>query len=55
MPGDGPAVFVIFLLGAIVVGIAAWIELEFSPPIWVHIVVLDPRSLSAARSACCGR
>ena len=40
--GDGPAVFLIFLLGAVAVGIAAWMELEFSPPIWVHIVVLIP-------------
>ena len=40
--GDGPAVFLIFLLGAVAVGIAAWMELEFSPPIWVHIVLWPP-------------
>jgi uncharacterized protein (DUF983 family) len=40
--GDGPAVFVVFLLGIVVVGIAAWVELRFSPPIWVHLVVLIP-------------
>ena len=34
--GDGPAVFVIFFLGSIVVGLAALVEIKFSPPIWVH-------------------
>jgi len=46
--GDGPAVFLIFLLGAVAVGIAAWMELEFSPPIWVHIVVLTPVIIGGA-------
>ena len=46
--GDGPAVFLIFLLGAVAVGIAAWMELEFSPPIWVHIVVLTPIIIGGA-------
>jgi uncharacterized protein (DUF983 family) len=46
--GDGPAVFLIFFLGAIAVGLAAWIELEFSPPIWVHAVVLIPIVLGGA-------
>jgi uncharacterized protein (DUF983 family) len=40
--GDGPAVFLIFFLGALAVGIAAWLELKFEPPIWVHLVVLTP-------------
>lgn len=46
--GDGPAVFLIFFLGAVAVGIAAWIELKFSPPIWVHLVVLTPIILGGA-------
>lgn len=46
--GDGPAVFLIFLLGAVAVGIAAWMELEFSPPVWVHIVVLTPIIIGGA-------
>lgn len=40
--GDGPAVFVIFFLGAVAVGIAAWLEIAFEPPIWVHLAVLTP-------------
>ena len=46
--GDGPAVFLIFILGALTVGIAAWIEIEFSPPIWVHLAVLTPLIVGGA-------
>ena len=45
---DGPAVFLIFFLGAIAVGIAAWMEVEFEPPIWVHLVILTPLILGGA-------
>ena len=40
--GDGPAVFVILVLGLIVVGLAAIVEINFSPPIWVHLVLWTP-------------
>jgi uncharacterized protein (DUF983 family) len=40
--GDGPAVFVIFLLGFIVVGLAALVEIRFDPPIWVHLLLWTP-------------
>ena len=40
--GDGPAVFVIFFLGLVVVGLAAWVELRFAPPIWVHLALWVP-------------
>jgi uncharacterized protein (DUF983 family) len=40
--GDGPAVFVILVLGLIVVALAAGVEIEFSPPIWVHLVLWTP-------------
>jgi uncharacterized protein (DUF983 family) len=40
--GDGPAVFVIFFLGIIVVGLAALVEIKFAPPIWVHLVLWTP-------------
>ena len=46
--GDGPAVFVIFFLGAVAVGIAAWLEIEFEPPIWVHLAVLTPLIVGGA-------
>ncbi|HEY3848842.1 MAG TPA: DUF983 domain-containing protein [Acetobacteraceae bacterium] len=37
--GDGAAVGVILVLGAIVVGLAFWVEFRFSPPLWVHAVL----------------
>ena len=37
--GDGPAVFMIFILGAAVVPLALWVESAFSPPLWVHAVL----------------
>ena len=37
--GDGPAVFVILVLGFIVVGLVLLVEMKFSPPLWVHAVL----------------
>jgi len=46
--GDGPAVFVIMFLGLIVVALAAWVEIQFSPPIWVHLALWTPLILGGA-------
>lgn len=46
--GDGPAVFVILILGAVVVGLAAIVEISFSPPIWVHLVLWTPLVLGGS-------
>ena len=40
--GDGPAVFVVLILGALVVGLAILVEIKFAPPMWVHIVLWTP-------------
>lgn len=40
--GDGPAVFAILLLGMLVVGLAALVEINFSPPVWVHLLLWAP-------------
>jgi len=40
--GDGPAAFLIFIVGGIVVALAIWVELKFSPPFWVHILLWVP-------------
>jgi uncharacterized protein (DUF983 family) len=37
--GDGAAVGVVLVLGAIVVGLAFWVEFHFSPPLWVHAML----------------
>jgi uncharacterized protein (DUF983 family) len=36
--GDGPAAFLIFVVGAIVVVAALVVDGAFSPPWWVHLV-----------------
>ena len=40
--GDGPAAFLIFLVGFLVVGLAMWVELGFAPPWWVHALLWPP-------------
>jgi uncharacterized protein (DUF983 family) len=39
---DGPAVFVILIVGFIVAGAALVVEVAYSPPIWVHVVLWGP-------------
>jgi uncharacterized protein (DUF983 family) len=41
-PGDGPAVFVILIEGALVMGGVLWVEFTFSPPLWVHGLIWLP-------------
>jgi uncharacterized protein (DUF983 family) len=41
-PGDGPAFFVMFLVGAIVVALAVVVEVLFEPAYWIHIVLWAP-------------
>jgi uncharacterized protein (DUF983 family) len=40
--GDGPAVFIILILGFIVMGLVLFVEFRFEPPFWVHIVLFVP-------------
>jgi uncharacterized protein (DUF983 family) len=45
LSGDGPAVFAIFILGALMLGAAMVAEFKFHVPVWFHIVawgVLTP-------------
>lgn len=39
---DGPAFFVMLLIGAIVAPLAVVVEELFLPPLWVHIIVWTP-------------
>ncbi|MBI1383565.1 MAG: DUF983 domain-containing protein [Rhizobiales bacterium] len=43
--GDGPAVFVIFILGFLVLGLVLWSEFTFAPPLWFHIAFWGPVTL----------
>ncbi|GAA0275193.1 hypothetical protein GCM10009127_14740 [Alteraurantiacibacter aestuarii] len=40
--GDGPAAFLTLIVGAIVVGLAIWLQLTFDPPWWLHVVLWLP-------------
>ena len=40
--GDGPVVFIILLAGTLVVGLALWVEITWSPPLWVHALLWTP-------------
>ncbi len=46
--GDGPAVFAILLLGAVIVGLALGTELRFQPPLWLHAVLWPPLIIAGA-------
>ena len=43
--GDGPAVFVILIAGFFVVGLVLWTEINYEPPIWVHLAIFLPLTL----------
>ncbi|NQV20491.1 MAG: DUF983 domain-containing protein [Rhodospirillales bacterium] len=40
--GDGPAVFIILIVGFLVVGAALAVEMTFQPPYWLHLVLWLP-------------
>jgi uncharacterized protein (DUF983 family) len=40
--GDGPAVFIIMLAGAIVVACALVVEIKYQPPFWLHAALWLP-------------
>jgi uncharacterized protein (DUF983 family) len=44
--GDGPAIFIIMIAGAIVVACALIVEVKYQPPYWVHAVLWLPLILA---------
>ncbi|AJD40365.1 DUF983 domain-containing protein [Rhizobium sp. SEMIA 4085] len=44
--GDGPAVFVILIVGFIIIGSVLWLEVNYSPPIWLHILLFAPLTIA---------
>lgn len=42
---DGPAFFVMSIVGILVVGLALWVELTYEPPLWVHLILWAPLSI----------
>jgi uncharacterized protein (DUF983 family) len=45
--GDGPAAFLTLIIGALITGLALWVESAFHPPFWVHIVLWIPITAGA--------
>src|SRR5215475_8365774 len=52
--GDGPAIFMIMIAGAIVVGAALIVEVKYQPPVWLHaalwLLLILPPTLLPLRS-----
>ena len=44
--GDGPAVFIILIVGFIVVGLALWVEITFQPAYWIHAALWLPLGIT---------
>ena len=44
--GDGPAAFLILIVGAIISALAITVELKFDPPFWVHPLLWIPLTLA---------
>ena len=40
--GDGPAFFVMSIVGIVVVAAAMWLEFTYEPPVWVHMLLWLP-------------
>ena len=49
--GDGPAVFVILIIGFVVVGLALWMEVSLNPPLWLHFLLWIPLTLVLSLTA----
>lgn len=46
--GDGPAVFIILIMGFIIVGFALVVEVNFQPPFWLHAIIWGPLILGGS-------
>jgi uncharacterized protein (DUF983 family) len=44
--GDGPAIFIILIAGAIVVASALIVEVKYQPPFWLHAALWLPLTLA---------
>lgn len=48
---DGPAVFLIFILGFLLVPMAIFTEFTFAPPLWVHALLWTALALGVTLGA----
>ena len=56
--GDGPAAFLTLVIGALILGLALWVEFTFDLPMWLLLILLVPviagsviRGLRVAKAA----
>jgi uncharacterized protein (DUF983 family) len=49
--GDGPAVFVILIIGFVVAALALWCEVNVNPPLWVHFLIWLPLAVALSLAA----
>jgi uncharacterized protein (DUF983 family) len=42
---DGPAFFVMSIVGIVVVALAMWVEFTYEPPMWLHAALWVPLSV----------
>lgn len=45
--GDGPAAFLTLIIGALMVGLAMWLEIAVQPPFIVHVILWVPLTILA--------
>jgi uncharacterized protein (DUF983 family) len=45
--GDGPAAFLTLIIGALITGLALWLEVAVHPPFWVHVLLWVPLTAGA--------
>lgn len=45
--GDGPAGFLTLIIGALLVGLALWLDAAVRPPLWVHVLIWVPVTIGA--------
>jgi uncharacterized protein (DUF983 family) len=44
-------VFVILIIGFIIVGLALWVEVTLSPPLWLHFIIWIPLAVALCLTA----
>jgi len=45
--GDGPAAFLTLIIGALITGLALWLQVAVAPPFWVHVILWVPMTALA--------
>ncbi len=45
--GDGPAAFLMLIVGGLVLALALIVELNFYPPMWLHALLWAPLTIAA--------